>query len=103
MSTMKVATRGEIPSGTCKSVELGDKTIAIYNVDGDFYATTNTCAHQGGPLGDGLLDGKIVTCPWHAWQFDVCTGESVFDPGVKIDCFTVRLEGDDIFIEVPVD
>ena len=96
----KVASKSEIPPGTCKTVESGGKTIVVYNVEGEFYATTNTCAHQGGPLGEGLVDGKVVTCPWHAWQYDVSTGESQFDPSVKIDCYPVRLEGDDIFVEV---
>lgn len=97
---MRIAGRDEIPPGSCKTVEVDGKTVVVYNVDGNFYATTNTCAHQGGPLGDGLLNGKHITCPWHAWEFDVTTGEAPFDPGVKIDCYPVRLEGDDIIVEV---
>ena len=72
----------------------------FYNVDGEFFASSSQCPHQGGPLGDGLVDGKTGTCPWHAWQFDLVTGEAVFDPGFKIDCFNVELRGDDILIEV---
>ncbi len=96
----KIATVSNVVPGTCKTVEVDDKKIVIYNVDGKFYATTNTCVHQGGPLGDGLFDGATVTCPWHAWQFDVCTGEALFDPGQKIDCFPVRVDGDDISVEL---
>ncbi len=96
----KVATVSDVAPGTCKTVEVVGKKIVIYNVDGAFYATTNTCAHQGGPLGDGLFEASVVTCPWHAWQFDVCTGESVFDPGAKIDCYPVHVDGDDILVEV---
>ena len=90
---------GEIPPGAFKTVDLGNEKIVVYNVDGQFYATTNTCSHQGGPLGDGLFDGKTVTCPWHAWQFDVCTGESLFDPGKKLECYVVRVDGNDLFVE----
>ncbi len=96
----KVAAAGDVPAGTCKTFDVADTKIVIYNVDGTFYATTNTCVHQGGPLGDGLFDGTVVTCPWHAWQFDVVTGEAVFEPGVKIDCYPVHVDGDDIFVEV---
>jgi nitrite reductase/ring-hydroxylating ferredoxin subunit len=96
----KVAAAGDVPAGTCKTFDVADTKIVIYNVDGKLYATTNTCVHQGGPLGDGLFDGSVVTCPWHAWQFDVATGEAVFESGVKIDCYPVHVDGDDIFVEV---
>ena len=96
----KIATVDDVPPGSCKTFQIGDTTIVIYNVDGNFYATTNTCAHQGGPLGDGLFEASVVTCPWHAWQFDVSTGEAVFDPGVKIDCYPVHVDGDDILVEI---
>lgn len=97
---LKVATKSEIETGTCKAIEADGKTIVLYNVDGEFFASSSQCPHQGGPLGDGLVDGKTVTCPWHAWQFDLVTGEAVFDPGFKIDCFKVELRDDDILVEV---
>lgn len=96
----KVAAVNDVPAGTCKTLDVADTKIVLYNVDGKFYATTNTCAHQGGPLGDGLFDGSVVTCPWHAWQFDVVTGEAVYEPGVTIDCYPVHADGDDILVEV---
>ncbi len=91
---LKVATKREVETGTCKAFEADGKTIVLYNVDGEFFASSSQCPHQGGPLGDGL------TCPWHAWQFDLVTGEAIFDPGFKIDCFKVELRGDDILVEV---
>jgi nitrite reductase (NADH) small subunit len=96
----KVTSVQDVPPGACKTFEVNEKKIVIYNVDGKFYATTNTCVHQGGPLGDGLFDGATVTCPWHAWQFDVCTGEAIFDVGQKIDCYAVHVDGDDVSVEV---
>ena len=96
----KIATVNDVLPGSFKTFQIGDTKIVLYNVDGKFYATTNTCSHQGGPLGDGLFDGSVVTCPWHAWQFDVCTGESVFDPEAKIACYPVQVSGDDILVEV---
>ena len=96
----KVAATSDVPVGSCATFDVGDHKIVVYNVDGEFHATTNTCVHQGGPLGDGLFDGKVVTCPWHAWQFDVCTGEALFDPGAKIDTYPVHVDGDAIYVEV---
>jgi nitrite reductase/ring-hydroxylating ferredoxin subunit len=83
-----------------KSVEAAGRRLVVYNVEGDFYATDATCAHQGGPLGDGLLDGCVVTCPWHAWQFDIRTGEALYDPDVALHTHPVTLEGDDVLVEV---
>ncbi len=97
---LKVATASEVEAGACKAFEADGKTIVLYNVDGEFFATSSKCPHQGGPLGDGLVDGKTVTCPWHAWQFDLVTGEAIFDPGFKIDCFKVALRGDDILVDL---
>ena len=90
----------ELPCGRVKTAEVRGKQIVIYNVEGELYSTDNTCAHQGGPLGQGLLEGTVVTCPWHAWQFDICSGRSIFDADVKIATFPVKVEDDDILVEV---
>jgi len=97
---VRVASVGDIEPGAFKVVEAGPAKIIVYNVDGAYYATTDTCIHQGGPLGDGLFNGQTVTCPWHAWQFDVCTGEAVFDPGVQLECHAVHVEGDEILVAI---
>ncbi len=97
---VKVARRGEIPEGTGKTVEAGGKPIALFNAGGNFYAIHNTCLHRGGPLGEGDLEGTTVTCPWHAWEYDITTGCNLDDETRKVACFAVRLEGDDILVEV---
>lgn len=96
---IKVASRTEIPEGTGKTVDLEGKKIALFNVGGVFYAIANECKHRGGPLGEGTLDGSVVTCPWHGWEYDVATGVSLDDENVTVGCYTVKLEGDDILIE----
>ncbi len=97
---VKVASRSEIPSGQGKVVEAGGRTLAVFNCDGSFYATDNTCLHRGGPLGEGSLAGSTVTCPWHGWEFDVKTGACGTDASQKVQTFPVKVEGDDIFISV---
>ena len=96
----KLAETSDIPPGEGRVIEAEGKTLAVFNVDGTFYAIDNTCLHRGGPLGEGELAGTIVTCPWHAWQYDVRTGEAVFDPGVRVETYPVRVEGDDVLVEV---
>ncbi len=62
---VKVATLSDLPPGTAKAVEVGGNSFALYNVGGTVYATTNTCPHRGGPLGEGELNESVITCPWH--------------------------------------
>jgi nitrite reductase/ring-hydroxylating ferredoxin subunit len=74
MPLIAVASTHDIAPGTAKAFVVGDREIAVFNVGGAFYAIENTCPHQGGPLAEGFVDGNVVTCPWHAWCFDVRTG-----------------------------
>jgi len=97
---IKVAARTEVPEGTGTIVEVAGRKIALFNVGGVFHAIDNTCKHRGGPLGEGELDGVNVTCPWHGWEYDVTTGANLDDPNIKVACFAVRTDGDDILVEV---
>ncbi|HTF56936.1 MAG TPA: Rieske 2Fe-2S domain-containing protein [Planctomycetota bacterium] len=97
---MRVASLSELTPGTTRMVEAQGKEIALYNVDGKVYATTNICPHQGGPLAEGILEGTSIICPWHAWAFDVSTGTSPVNPRMKIDVYPVKVENDDIFVSV---
>ncbi len=65
----------DCPPGACREVVAGDRIVALFNVDGELHALDGVCPHQGGPLGKGNLQGHVVTCPWHGWQFDVRNGE----------------------------
>lgn len=95
-----VANKDELKPGECKVVEADDKVIALYNVDNTFYATDNICLHRGGPLGDGELNGKIVTCPWHRWDYDVTTGENTANPDMKVETFEVRMNGVEVQVKI---
>lgn len=101
MATLtKVATKADIPPGTGKVLEVGGKTVAIFNSNGTFYAIDNTCKHRGGPLGEGSLSGTVVTCPWHGWEYEVTSGECAMDASIKVQTFVVKVEGDDILVSV---
>ena len=94
----KVCKTSEIPEGEGRALECGEESIAVFKVNGQFHAIANTCPHRGGPLGEGTLDGTVVTCPWHGWQFDVTSGSSPVNPAAKVEKFQVKVEGDDLFI-----
>jgi nitrite reductase (NADH) small subunit len=93
---IKVASISEVSVGSSKTVEVNGKAVALFNVGGKIYALDNTCLHQGGPLGEGLLEGEVVTCPWHFWEFNVRTGEKLGEPSLKAAIYPVQVEGDDI-------
>jgi len=92
----------EVPPGSVREVVVEGKAIALANIDGSFYAINNTCLHRGGPLAEGPLEGKIVTCPWHGWQYDMTTGKVVQNPAVGVDCYPTEVRGQDVFIDVKV-
>lgn len=89
---IKVASTDEVGPGGCKTVEVSGSRIALFNVAGKFFAMDDACAHRGGPLGEGTLDGAIVTCPWHSWQYDVSSGACQTNPHVQTVCYEVRVE-----------
>jgi nitrite reductase/ring-hydroxylating ferredoxin subunit len=82
----------DLPSGSCKTVDLSDRReLAIYNVHGEFYATNNFCPHKGAPLAAGKLCDHVIECDWHGWEFDVRTGECLTVPE-RIETYEVVAE-----------
>jgi len=100
-SRVRVASVAEVPAGQGRVVQAGAHTLALFNVAGHLYAIDNTCPHRGGPLGEGDLEGRVATCPWHAWRWDVSTGLNVNNPAVKVACFPVSVSNGEVFVEVP--
>ncbi len=99
---VKVAEVEDVAPGSGILVELDGEPIALFNVDGTFYAIGDTCTHSGGPLSEGDLDGAVVTCPWHGAEFDVTTGEVTSPPASEpVPSYRVKVEGSDILIERP--
>jgi len=98
---VKVAKTAEIVPGQGKMIEVGGKKIALFNVQGSFHAIDDTCTRRGGPLSEGSLDGKEVTCPLHGARFDVTTGGVLGPPAPQgVARYNVRVEGTDIEVEV---
>lgn len=102
-----IGERHEVPPGGRKFVQIGKKSIGVFNIGGEFYALLNLCPHQFAPLCEGRLtgysppsavgeyryerEGEIIRCPWHGWEFDVKTGRSIFNPReVRTATYSVR-------------
>lgn len=105
-----VARVDEIPVGGRKIVDVAGRSIGVFNVDGTYYAVRNLCPHQQAPLCEGRvtgttlpsppgeyrlgLAGRVLRCPWHAWEFDLATGRSLFDPQrCRVRSYEVSVEG----------
>ncbi len=98
---VKATGKDEIPSGQGKTVEVGGHNVAVFNVDGTFYAIGGSCTHQGAPLSGGTVAGNVVTCPWHGARFDITSGKPLSPPASGgVDCYNVRVKDDNIEIEV---
>jgi nitrite reductase (NADH) small subunit len=100
MAFLRAVRKDEVPAGTIREIQIDGKTFALANVEGQLYAINNTCLHRGGPLGQGVLEGKNVTCPWHGWEYDVTTGKACMNPAVGVECYAVEVRGEDIFVDV---
>jgi nitrite reductase (NADH) small subunit len=98
---IRVAQTNEIRPGTGKVVEAGGRDVALFNVDGSFYAIDNTCPHVEGPLGEGQLQGDCVACPWHGATFNVKTGQVTSPPAkVGVKTFPVHVDSGNVYVEV---
>jgi len=98
---VKVATVDEIPPGRAKLIEVAGNEIAVFNINGEFYAIDNSCTHVGGPLCEGEISGAEVTCPWHGATFDLTNGRALGPPAFEpVNSYPVRVDGSDIHIEV---
>ncbi len=100
MAFLRAVRKDEVLPGTIREIQIDGKTFALANVEGKLYAIHNTCLHRGGPLGQGVLEGQNVTCPWHGWEYDVTTGKVCANPSVGVECYAVEVRGDDIFVDV---
>jgi nitrite reductase (NADH) small subunit len=97
----KITTIDACPPGRALEAVVGDRVIALFNVDGQFFALDGVCPHQGGPLGEGELAGCVVTCPWHGWQFDVTSGQHQLNGSIAQPTFATKIEDDSVCVELP--
>ena len=89
----------DLGDGEGKTINVGGKALAVFHAGGSFYAIDNTCAHRGGPLSEGDLAGTTVTCPWHAWSYDVTLGSATHQ-AASVKSFPIKVEGDDVLVGI---
>ena len=106
---------GEIDNGDHVIVDIEEREIAIFKLDGEHYALLNYCVHQGGPACEGRLTGKVVenedgtlgyerdgefvSCPWHGWEFDIKSGRNLANPNeYRVPTYEVVEDDDDLYV-----
>jgi nitrite reductase (NADH) small subunit len=101
MPFIKLTTQSELPAADeAKEFPCGAKEICVANVNGDYSAIDNICLHQGGPLGQGMIEGGKVVCPWHGWQYDPKTGATMHNPNMKVVVYPMKIENGDVLVEI---
>ena len=100
---VSIAQVGDIPEGEGRSYPVNGKVIGLFFVDGEYHAINDFCPHMGASLASGHVEDGAVMCPWHAWRFCVKDGSWLDNPksDLKTDCYTVKVEGDEILVSVP--
>ena len=99
--SVRIGRTTDVPSGTGRVIEAAGKTLAVFNVDGQFYVTDDACTHGPGSLSEGFIDGDVVECNFHNGQFDIKTGEIVSPPCmIPVKTYPTTVEGGAVFIEV---
>ena len=103
MAFQRLGSLGEVAPGSVVEMMVGDRPLAVCRVNGEIHVIEGTCPHVGGPLGHGALHGTTVVCPWHAWEYDIRTGQSWFDPAhVRVRQYEVAVEmGGAVAAEAP--
>jgi nitrite reductase/ring-hydroxylating ferredoxin subunit len=116
MARHVVARTDEIPPGGRKIVRVEDREVGIFNLDGEFYALKNSCPHQAARVCLGQVvgttlpsdvyefnygqEGRILRCPWHSWEYDITTGQSVFDARVKVVTYPVEITNGEVAVTI---
>ncbi|UOF91611.1 non-heme iron oxygenase ferredoxin subunit [Fodinisporobacter ferrooxydans] len=101
MARVNIGKTSDLQPGEMKRIVIGYEDLALYNIDGKYFVTSDVCTHANESLTEGKLAGNIIACPKHGGKFDVCSGKAVAFPCVTpIDTYEVEVEGDSLFIEI---
>jgi nitrite reductase (NADH) small subunit len=92
--------KDSLKPGLITEIIIAGTAIAVANVDGTFLASTNTCPHAGGPLGEGTLAGSVLTCPYHGWAFDLASGACITNPDMQLELYDVEVVGDAVCVRI---
>jgi nitrite reductase/ring-hydroxylating ferredoxin subunit len=103
-NVVRICAQSEIAPESAKAYEVGDRRLAVFNVEGKFYVTDDECTHASASLADGMLEGDVIECSLHFGAFDVKTGAVKAPPcSIALRTYKVLLQGDDVYIDLDKD
>ena len=98
---VKVAEEGQIADPGKELVEVDGRLVVLFHVQGQYYCIDDVCTHDGGPLGEGALDGHEIACPRHGARFDIRDGKALSMPAtVATDAHQVKVEQGAIWVQI---
>ncbi|MBV8477875.1 MAG: Rieske (2Fe-2S) protein [Acidobacteria bacterium] len=98
---IKLAAESELPPlNEAREFTVGDKVICVANVNGTITAMDNVCLHRGGPLGQGVVGGGKIICPWHGWEWNPATGEALHNRSIKVPVYPIKIENGAVLIKL---
>ena len=100
MAFQPVTTLDALWSGEMMACSVGDQRVLLINIDGNIYAYADVCPHMRTPLSKGSLEGAVLTCPTHAWVFDVRSGKGINPAQTCLTRFPVLVEGSDVLVDI---
>ena len=100
MAWLKLCHTNDLTADGGTEFALEGRVIAVFYCEEKLVALDGMCAHQGGPIAQGQLDGRCVTCPWHGWQYDVTTGCNLLTGKKMLDSFEVELREDEVWVKL---
>ena len=100
MAFARAAKTNEITPGTIREFQVEGKAVALANIGGKYYAINNTCLHRGRPLGQGVLNGTVVTCPWHGVEYHIKSGTCLAFPEIRLRTYEVWVEDEQVKVRL---
>jgi len=100
MALVRAMSKAKVPDGKICEVRVNRKSLAVANVEGKPCVISNICTHEQGLLGRGVLEGTVVTCPWHNWKFDVISGKLLSSQGEGVKTYAAEVQGEDLFVDL---
>lgn len=97
----QVLKTSDVQPGHGVQAVVGEKTLAVFNIRGKYYAIDDVCTHAGASLAEGPVADSVVTCPWHGATFDIVTGAALSDPAYEgVKTYNVKVEGNNLLVEI---
>jgi nitrite reductase (NADH) small subunit len=97
----KLGNKADLPPlNHAREFSCNGKMLCVANLNGELHAMENICLHRGGPLGQGVIEGDKVICPWHGWHWDPKTGQAVHSSAAKLHTYALTFEGEEVLVEI---